>query len=377
MPRSDITVRPWCPFCGQVVGKPRYPENRQVGEFLLGKCECGAVYVSDPTGFSLGAAMVECLVYACNDDWDLTWELIPETDYLTGQVDNYDEITHQVVDKGNLDGRKVKGVLFFVRLHKDIKEIAQRLTAKNSTGEAGHQKGFHPPEIEPERDPKRTKKRADKKTVKKMVEESDIDALVDLLFDDIKTLRFIQRLLYTPDDNLRWQTAHVLGKVCARFATRRPGAVSDLLHRLFVSCSDSASSSWGLLEAIGSILGERPDIFGAFSRHLLKYLEDEANYVQVLWALGTISKNDPALIRSTPFFGLGQFLNHQNAVIRALTVRLFGRIRAGEFQKGMEQLVDDQAEATIYEDGKSIKTTVAAQAEEALRLIKEEGDLQK
>ena len=86
-------------------------------EFPLGRCECGAVYVSETTGHNVGAAMVECLVNACGGNWDLAWDLLPEDDYLTGQLDDYDEVTHQVVPERFLDGRAVRGVLFFVRLH--------------------------------------------------------------------------------------------------------------------------------------------------------------------------------------------------------------------------------------------------------------------
>ena len=112
------------------VGKPTDGVQRKMREFPMGVCECGAVYVSDATGHNIGAAMVECLVSACNDQWDLAWELIPEDDYLTGTLDNYDEVTHQVVPKRNLDGRAVRGVLYFVRLHKEMAELVKRYEQK-------------------------------------------------------------------------------------------------------------------------------------------------------------------------------------------------------------------------------------------------------
>ena len=160
----------------------------------MGICECGAVYVSDTTGHNIGAAMVECLVIACNDQWDLAWELIPEDDYLTGTLDNYDEVTHQVVPKRNLDGRAVRGVLYFVRLHKEMAELVKRFEHKLSAerpvpadDESGHTVAAVA--VEPARDPKRARKRADKQVVKQLAESRDIDALVDLYFDDRKTLR--------------------------------------------------------------------------------------------------------------------------------------------------------------------------------------------
>ena len=250
--KKSENVRPWCPFCGMDVGRPREAQQRKMTEFPVGRCECGAVYTCDATGHNIGSAMVECLVYACNDEWDLAWELIPEDDYLTGRVEDYDDVTHQICPKRNLDGRAVRGVLYFVRLHKEVAEIAERfqqkkeMEAQAASGEktSPAMADSVPLQVEPERDPKRTKKRASKRAVKQLVENGDISSLVDLCFDDIRTLRFMQRLLYEPDPGKRYKTAWLIGQVAARLATREPGPVADMLHRLFESCSDSASMPW-------------------------------------------------------------------------------------------------------------------------------------
>jgi hypothetical protein len=132
------------------------------------------------------------------------------------------------------------------------------------------------------RDPKRLKKKASKGEVQTLADSADIDQLVDLCFDDAKTLRYLQRLLYDPDADRRWYYAHVMGQVCARYASQKPGAVSDLLHRLFGACADSAASHWGLIETVGAIIAGRPDIFGAFARHLLMYRNVPTTRVQTL-----------------------------------------------------------------------------------------------
>jgi hypothetical protein len=250
--KNESNVRPWCPFCGMDVGRPTESAQRKMTEFPAGRCECGAVYTCDPTGHNVGSAMVECLVYACNDEWDLAWELTPEDDYLTGRVEDYDDVTHQVCPKRNLDGRAVRGVLYFIRLHKEMAEIADRFAKKKEqeaeavavAAKKGGASAPVIPEVEPERDPKRQKKRASKAIVKKLVEAGDIDALLDFCFDDIRTLRFMQRLLYEPDVTKRYRTAWLIGQVSARLATREPGPVADMLHRLFESSSDSASMPW-------------------------------------------------------------------------------------------------------------------------------------
>ncbi len=375
MKKPELKMPPWCPFCGQNIGKPQPPVQRKLGEFNVGTCQCGAIYTSDPTGHNVGAAMVEALVYACNDDWDLAWELEPEKDYLTGRIENYDEITHQVMDQKHIDGRFVRGVLYFVRLHKDIAEIAQRVAAKQS-GKAAPVAPVSAgglPAIEPDRDPKRVRRKANKALVRQLVEAGKLGDLLDLLFDDVKTLWFMQRLLYDPDEAKRWQVAHLIGQVCARFSTRQPGPVSDLLHRLFEASTDSAATHWGLVETIGAIIAGRPDLFGAFTRHLLRYLDHPTTRNQVLWALGTIAGQRPDLIRNTPFYQLFSYLDTPDPITKALAIRLMGRIRATEAGQRIEALAGLETPVTIYENGRPHATTIAALCRQALDSIRSEG----
>jgi hypothetical protein len=228
--------------------------------------------------------------------------------------------------------------------------------------------------IEPERDPKRKKQRADKKLVRELALAKKIDALVDLTFDDIRTLRFLQRLLYDPDERHRWLTAHLLGQVCARLSTRQPGPVSDLLHRMFEASSDSASTNWGLIESIGAIIAARADIFGAFTRHLLPYARDPATRIAALWGLGTIARQRPDLIRNTSFFQLLPLLDHDEPAVRGHMLRLLGRITAKEAAGAIEKAKDDESELIIYEEGEPHATTVGQLAREALAIIRPQGE---
>ncbi|MBU0675487.1 MAG: HEAT repeat domain-containing protein [Proteobacteria bacterium] len=369
---TDIKVRPWCPFCGQDVARPLEPAQRKMNEFTSGTCQCGAVYTCDPTGFNVGACMVECMVHACDDNWDLAWELMPDEDYISGRLDNYDEQTHQIVDTRNLDGRAIRGVLYFIRLSRDFEDLSRKLDQHKSRDIPPPGKvNTDIPEMEQIRDPKRQKKKAAKEQVRQLVESGDIDDLVELAFDDHKTLRFMQRLLYDPRDEYRWNCAHVIGQVCRRLSTRKPGAVSDLLHRMYEACSDSAATHWGLMESVGSIIAARPDIYGGFTRHLLMFRDVPSSRIQVLWALGSIAAKRPDLVRATPFYSLFPFVNHPDSFTRGHAIRLFGRIYATEVKSNIEELIDDQAKLTVYENGKPIHTTVGDLAKEALASLAE------
>ncbi|WP_448872719.1 DVU0298 family protein [Desulfobulbus propionicus] len=373
--KKEEILKPWCPFCGMDVGRPVYSSQRKMREFPQGTCECGAVYVCDATGHNIGAAMVECLVSACNDEWDLAWELIPEDDYLTGLLENYDEVTHQVVPKRNLDGRAVRGVLYFVRLHREMAELVKRFEHKRDVEQGASEEPAAAQvdtgiTIEPARDPKRKKKRAEKNMVKIMAEQGDVDGLVDLFFDDHKVLRFLQRLLYDPTPGARFRVAWIIGQVCGRVATREPGPVADLMHRLFEASADSAASSWGMVETIGAIIAARPDIYGAFTRHLFSFMGDPGTREGVLWGLGEIAASRPDLIRnSTPFYALFPVLNHALPELRGLTLRLLGRIQAKEAGLQIMGLQFDNTQITIYEQGQPVETTVAALSVEATRNI--------
>lgn len=346
-------------------------------EFPLGRCECGAVYVSETTGHNVGAAMVECLVNACGGNWDLAWDLLPEDDYLTGQLDDYDEVTHQVVPERFLDGRAVRGVLFFVRLHRGLAELAAHFArahgagAQPETAPRAVPAGAHVPPL-PRLDPKRQKKRADKAGVQRLVRAGDVEALVALYLDDHRTLHFLQRLLYTPEAGERYKIAWILGQVCGAGASLDPGPVADLLHRLFESASDSASSSWGMVEAIGAIIANRPDIYGAFARHLFPYMGDPGTREAVLWGLAEIADKRPDTIRALPFYSLFPVLANRDPVLRALALRLLGRIGAREAGLQIMGLTHDPTPVMVPDRGGLTATTVAQLAEEALQLIHQE-----
>lgn len=374
MARTTLQTRPWCPFCGQDVARPRHPDKRKMGEFALGACECGAVYASDPTGHNIGAAMVECLVHACGDNWDLAWDLLPEQDYLTGRIEDYDEVTHQVVETRNLDGRIVRGVLYFVRLQEDLAVPAATGSTKEkaSAGNQGAVRQKSGPQESPV--PGSPGRKANKRLVQELVQNRDADGLVALSFEDKKTLRLLQRQLYEPDEAKRWAIASFIGEVCSRVAIRKPGMVSDLLRMLFEACSDSAASNWGAVELIGAIIAMRPDIYGSFTRHLLAYIGDPSTRTQVLWALGTIADKRPDLVRSTSFYQLIGLLDSPVAVVKGHMLRLLGRLGAKEVASRIKVLQNDTTPVTIYENGLPIKTDIGTLAREAIQKIEAQGE---
>ncbi len=266
----------------------------------------------------------------------------------------------------------MRGVLYFVRLHTEIQEVARRVKDKRDTALRAvvpSLKREHPVALEPEPDKTAPPEKANKRKVKKCAAEGDIDTLVRLCLNDKKTLRLLQRLLYDPDETQRWRTAWIIGTVCSRVASRDPGSVSELLHRLFEACSDSAATPWGMVETIGFIIAGRPDIFGAFTRYLLNYVAEDSTRNQAVWALAEIARTRPDLVRNTPFYSLFHFLKHPDKQIRGQMARLLGNLQAKEAMMQLMERGGDKEVFCYYADGAMCEMSVADAARQAIARI--------
>jgi hypothetical protein len=253
-------------------------------------------------------------------------------------------------------------------LHTDIQEVARRFQQKQQ-GDAPAEVAAASYPVEPIRDEHRVRQKSNKRLEKKLVAEADVDRLVDLCLDDKKTLRLVQRLLYDPLEENRWRIAWMTGQVCARVSSRDPGQVSELLHRMFEACVDSAATPWGMIETIGCIISMRPDIFGAFTRYLLNHVGEDSTRNQAIWALGEIAKTRPDLVRNTPFYSLFHFLKHPDAQVRGQLARLLGRIEAKEAAMQLLELSGDNEEFIYCDEGVLVTDTVRQAAANALQAI--------
>ncbi len=356
-----------CPFCDTDLKRPAEVEPRRLGDFSYGQCPCGAVYVCDETGHNLGAALVEALGYACKDDWDLAWALMPEEDYHDEMIEHYDLQTHRVYPSGRTnDGRTARAVLVFIRLSRDLQEAqvyksehkASANTKQPPTTNAVTAKKYNKP-----------KKRFNKKEIEALVKLGESDKLAIMAQYDSLVLRKIQRLLYSADDNIKWNAVMCLGKAAGSLVKSRPEVVGDLVRRLLYASNDSAAASWGALEAVGEIIRWTPDVFGSFVRHLLAMLRDPPSRPAVLWAAGRIGTVHPELIKSSAFFAIFDCLNDPDPQTRGHAVWALGQIKAKEAQNSINKLLNDEETLDIFDGELRSEVTIGDLAKEALKLI--------
>lgn len=306
--------------------------------------------------------MSEALVFGCNMDWDLAWGLLPEEDYLQEIVEHYDLKRHLIIPGGMYEGRRIAGVLCFVRLHKDVLEVTADSVKK-------HLEKARPlsSTVEPT-GPEGGETSLSKKEVEALVGSYDIEPIMRAAKRDKRITRYLQRLLYSGDDLFRKKAADALGRTCAVIGQQDPGAVSKLLQGLFYAITDTAAFSWGAFEAIGEIISKRPDLFGGYAAQLYQFLGDRTRKAQTLEALGKIAKSSPEILRKHTLYFFS-FLEDPDPEVRGYTAWLMGNLLAHEARGDLEKLRDDPHKIRIYEDGRLETRAVGQVAADALKRV--------
>lgn len=359
---KKIFSRPRCPFCGIPVLKPSEPATGLPVEMPVGSCPCGAVYACDETGHNLGTAMLESLMYACGLDSDLAAGLLPEDDYLQEIVERYDLVSHLIVPGGALEGRRIRGALFFVRLHDDVQEVtrpvADRIISERSVprGACAGTKGLDAPALT-------------KRQVESLVNRYDVDAALEAAPGDRKLVRNLQRLLYSGDRVSRKRAADILGLVCGVVSEKNPGAVSRLLQTLFTAVSDTAAFTWGAFEAIGEIIRANPALFGPHVSFLSPYLADDTRVSQTLEAMVRVAEVRPELFRKTAF-RIAAFLEHPDPAVRGNAARLLGFAGFKDAAPRIERLLGDGSPFDLYAEGQIRRVSLGEVAAAALERMK-------
>lgn len=359
----EFVKRPACPFCKSLVERPKELDTRWPGEMPVGICSCGAVYACDVTGHNIGSAIVEALVFGCNMDWDLAWSLLPEEDYRQEIVEQYDAFTHLIVPGGFLEGRRVSGVLLFIRPHPDVLEVtAEGVRKRLRKAIPVYTHGGH--------EVLNSKKTAlSKKQVEDLVGSYEVKPILDAVGGhDKRLIQSLQRLLYSGDPQLRHRAADILGQVSATISERDPAPISKLLQRLFYAITDTAASTWGAFEAIGEIIGYRPDLFAGYIPHLYQFLADESRRALALETLATITKSRPDLLRKATYLFI-RYLADPSPNVRGYAALLMGNLGAHEIREDLESLREDPHEIPVYEQGHMLNKTVGEIASEALERL--------
>ncbi|MEZ0328846.1 MAG: DVU0298 family protein [Dissulfuribacterales bacterium] len=356
---------PRCPFCDRLIDRPKDFEPKRFGDFETGFCPCGAVYLHDVTGHNLGAAIIEAMGVATDDDWEMAWNLMPGEDYTDHFIADYDIKTHLIHPTGRTpDGKRVRGTLTFVRLADDIQEaVKSRPEKRLRIIERPAEKDTEQPRI---------RRRFSRQEVTRLVQYLDIPSLQLMATQDSLALRNVQRLLCSAETTLRWHAVLSIGILTKEIAKTRPNVVGDFIRTLLFITSDSAQASWGSIESIGEIIRNNPKLFGTFVQHILGFIASDPGHIPaVLWAIGRIGALHPQLVRASSFFVIFDLLSHTDSIIRGHAVWALGCMRAKEAKRAIESLQEDMAEIQLFDGEKINYITVGMLAKQAAQRLKD------
>jgi hypothetical protein len=352
-------IEPRCPFCKFPIEHPQELRERKPREFPLNVCKnCKAVYAYDATGHNQGAAFLEALLFTCNYDDYLAFSLSAGEDYLDAIIENYDPFSHKIIPGGSFEDRKVRGVLIFVKLNHEIQKFTEDVTIEKINSSFVS--------VTPS---KNRSEKFSREKVQTYVYENRLEALFSLAEEDTRVIPELIRMLYTPDERLRWKIIEVLSEVSSKVGEKRPDVVSKFLNRLLLSAADSASSAWGAIEAVGATISKKPDLFGEFSHALLSFLQYKNYRKQVTWAIGRIATIKPDLVKYA-FRAISSFLSEPDSEIRGHAVWALGNLGFKDPLEELKKLQKDEHHFYLYREGELQEVTIAELAKEAIEKLK-------
>lgn len=195
-----------------------------------------------------------------------------------------------------------------------------------------------------------------------LLKERKLDELVEAVLRRKSSIRYLNRLLYDPDELVRRRAVEAMGLLADRLAAEDPEQVRVLLRKLLWTINDeSGGIGWSAPECIGEIIYRRPEMFGEFAPVVLSCADEEMLRRGVLWAAGRIAEARPELVReSLPDFAA--FLDDPDPVLRGYALRLFANAGEKPGSERISRLLGDRRSIPVYEDGQLKETTVAGLA---------------
>ncbi len=294
-----------------------------------GLCPCGAVYALAVTGYDRGVAFLSALLLAVAGDWDLAWDLIPEEDYQEHWIEGYDLENHLISPDPYYEGRRIPSALVFIKVSEDLQELKKQKLAKAL------------PKIKKEEE-ERFKVRLKRLEIENLLRKREFALLNNYLVFEPKNLRELQKLLYHPEEEIRYLASYLFGLSAEKLQKRQPARVLDLLKSFLYAGADTATSAWGALPAVGEIIRVTGEDYAPFVKNLMAFLPYRENQTSALYALLRISQKNPKAIKLAPYLKLLPLFREKNPLHQAFIVQIFTNIKGPELYSEKEYLLSEE-----------------------------------
>lgn len=245
-----------CLFCGRIILPP---ENliTEIGEVIYGKCDCGAIYVCDPTGHNQGEALLEAMLMVSpegieNMDFGVNFQM---------KEHDYDWRTHQYLYGKNW---LFSGKLFF------IKPLQSKENEEKSS------------QI----------KKISKKEFVELIKERNFKMLREVCKNNKNILGWLISLSYDKEDIISWKAIEAMGHVAEEYV--KANYIEDLrntIRKLLWSMTDeSGGIGWRAAELIAEIVYADPKLFADIIPILWSQREEKSFLESVLRGMLKLSR---------------------------------------------------------------------------------------
>lgn len=338
---------PECPFCGRHIVRPETTMT-EFGEVLSGKCNCGAVYVCDPTGHNAGEAYMEAMAMA-KGNWDIG--LMEDADYQTEDMD-YDLKSHMRLYSTGMG--MTGGKLIFVKLRRSDMQQLQPAEVPLKTAPVSEDRG---------------KKGDLKERIKDALGARCYAEIADMARSDKGVIRHLISLAYDKGNVMGWRAIEAMGYVAGELSKQRIDIVRDTIRRLLWSMGEeSGGIGWSAAEMIGEIVRSNPDQFTDIVPIVWSFHEEEMFRAATVWAMGRIASVRPDLVKFI-LKDIHGMLTDKNPAVRGYAAWVIGILREDGFLGEINKLTSDNSTVNFYQEGELISKTVAEIVKAAMNRI--------
>ncbi|HMK55516.1 MAG TPA: HEAT repeat domain-containing protein [Dissulfurispiraceae bacterium] len=328
---------PECPYCGKPLARPE-PTRTEFVEIISGKCDCGAVYVCDPTGHNVGEAYSDAMALAAGE-WNIG-DMDAES-YDLKEMD-YDLRSHSRVYAKGLNVQS--GKLIFIRM-------AGKGEKESEVGGAESDAGL------PD-DPAVAGMKL-KDQVRYFLETKRPEAIGKLAVKDKNVIKWLISFSYDKEDVMTWRAIEAMGYVAKELGAARQDILRDTVRKLLWSMGDeSGGIGWSAPEILGEIVRSVSDAFSDIVPILWTNREEASFRPGVVWAMIRISQVRPDLLSITGD-ELLELANDPNPAVRGYTAVLTEAILLDGNSEILLKLSGDLDTLLYYEGGDLNSVTVA------------------
>ncbi len=196
-----------------------------------------------------------------------------------------------------------------------------------------------------------------RKKVINALERGELDEIVRLAEDNIRTVSVLINQSYDKTSVITWRAIIALSKVVDRITERSLEEGRNIARRLLWSITEeSGGLGWSAIEMLAEIIRKRPKEYGDIAYLLPEYFEEEVFQPGVLYAMCRIGSLYPDLIedKNTLINMIKEALRSHLPEVRGqavITINcLQGILPKDEFMEDLRRLSHDSEKISVYEE---------------------------